>query len=539
MNYQNNINKFNNKERLNAVIYARYNCSGQREESIEGQINVSKKFASDNNLNIIDYYCDEAKTGTNDNRYYLQKLLTEANKNKFEAVIVYALDRFGRSTLQSLLNENKLKEAGVLLLSATEPNDFSPAGVLSRQNIMAFAQYFSSELSVKVKRGREVNASKGLTNGGTPPFGYKIQDKHFVIDETQAPYVVKIFEMYASGKRVIDIVNYLNSSGVKTSRGNSFTKNSLHTILHNEKYIGVFEYDNVRLENHIPRILSDELYSEVARMLKKNKKYAAKNKAKADYLLTTKLFCGNCKSLMTGSCGKSRHGGKYYYYYCNHSNNSNCKNGIRKELIEDIVIKLCTELLTDENINKIANEISKIVKKHEAASITTMLKKKLKKTEKEKSNLMSLISRTDNMEIQNDFLKKYEELKSLEQQLKDRIAIEQARETSFSKENILCFLKQFQNGDISESRYRHALVDIFVNSVYLYNDKRVVMVFNIGEQEITIDDTILNDFNQLQGNAGGFNTKPSVVPITQWTPLCLLGYSYFGLEPPTAHYNNG
>lgn len=512
MNYNENIEKFNKRDRINAVVYARYSCSGQREESIEGQIKVNQKFANDNNINIIDYYSDEAKTGTNDNRYYLQKLLKEAKNNKFEAVIVYALDRFGRGTLQSLLNENKLNEAGVLLLSATEPNDFSPAGVLSRQNIMAFAQYFSSELSVKVKRGREVNASKGLTNGELPPFGYKIQDKHFVIDEAQAPYVVKIFEMYANGKRIIDIVDYLNNNGVKTSRGNSFTKNSLHTILHNEKYIGVFEYDKVRLENHIPRILSDELFEKVARMMKRNKKYAAKNKAKADYLLTTKLFCGNCKSLMTGSSGTSKHGKLYYYYYCNHSNNSKCKNGIRKEKIEDIVIKHCVKLLTDENINKIANEISKIGKKHEAASATAMLKKKLRETQKEKDNIMSLISRTEDEETQNDFLKKYEELKKLEKQLKDQIAVEQAREISFSKDNILSFLKQFQNGNINDSKYRHALVDIFVNSVYLYNDEQVVMVFNIGEQEITIDDTLLVDLNQSQGNAGIFNTEPSVVP---------------------------
>ena len=515
MKYQDNIERYNNRERINAVVYARYSCSGQREESIEGQIKVNNRFANDNNINIIDYYCDEAKTGTNDNRYFLQKLLSDAKKNKFEAVIVYALDRFGRSTLQSLLNENKLNEAGVLLLSATEPNDFSPAGVLSRQSIMAFAQYFSSELSVKVKRGREVNAEKGLTNGGTPPFGYKIVDKHYVIDETQAPYVVKIFEMYAQGKRIIDIVDFLNSNGVKTARGNAFTKNSLHTILHNEKYIGVFECCNVRLENHTPRILSDELFNSVKRMMKRNKKYAAKNKAKADYLLTTKLFCGNCKSLMTGCSGRSRHGDKYYYYYCNHSNDSKCRNGVRKELIENLVIKRCVELLNDDNIERIADEISKISKNHQDASITTMLKKKLKDNEKEKNNILSLVSRTDNEEIQNDLMKKYEALKLLEKQLRDQLAVEQARETTFSKENILDFLKQFQNGDINDSKYRHALVDIFVNSVYLYNDKRVVMVFNIGEQEYPIDDKIIVDFHQSQGNADVFNTASLVVPITE------------------------
>ena len=54
--------------RENAVIYARYSSSGQREESIEGQLRECKDFAKRMKLNIIGEYCDQALTGPSDKR---------------------------------------------------------------------------------------------------------------------------------------------------------------------------------------------------------------------------------------------------------------------------------------------------------------------------------------------------------------------------------------------------------------------------------------------------------------------------------------
>ena len=53
---------------MNAVIYAQFSSSKQREESIEGQIHVCEQYAKQNGYTIIDAYCDRAISGITDNR---------------------------------------------------------------------------------------------------------------------------------------------------------------------------------------------------------------------------------------------------------------------------------------------------------------------------------------------------------------------------------------------------------------------------------------------------------------------------------------
>ena len=105
---------------MNVVIYARFSSSGQREESIEGQVKVCTEYAENNDYTVIGTYVDRALTGRNDKRPDLQRLLSDSNNNNFQAVIVYSIDRFGRNLQQCLTNENKLKQNGVALFSATE-----------------------------------------------------------------------------------------------------------------------------------------------------------------------------------------------------------------------------------------------------------------------------------------------------------------------------------------------------------------------------------------------------------------------------------
>ena len=119
-----------------------------------------------------------------------------------------------------------------------------------------------------------------------------------MIDPETAPTVKWIYELYAQGKTIAEIVNLLNSQGLRTLRGRPFTHNSLRTLLKNEKYIGVYTYkDEVRIEGAIPPIIEPDTFEKVQRMLKYNQKAAAHKNAKTEYLLTEKLFCGNSRKL--------------------------------------------------------------------------------------------------------------------------------------------------------------------------------------------------------------------------------------------------
>lgn len=207
------------------------------------------------------------------------------------------------------------------------------------------AEYYSAELSQKVKRGMQINATKCYYNGGSVPLGLKlvtvetingpmgkkIYKKQFAIDEEKAPIVQKIFEMYANGNTMATIIRYLNEKNIKTSRGNEFNKNSIRKILLNRKYIGYYAYDNKETKGGIPSIIDDELFIKVGKKLQDNKQAPSKGKAIVPFLLTTKLFCGNCNSMMTGYSGTSKTGKLHSYYGCKGTWSKKCtRKGVSK-----------------------------------------------------------------------------------------------------------------------------------------------------------------------------------------------------------------
>ncbi len=205
--------------------------------------------------------------------------------------------------------------------------------------------------------------------------------KHYIIDEKTAPTVQKIFEMYSNGNTVTEIINYLNSLNLRTSRGTAFNKNSLNRILQNKKYIGTYVYKDMEIENGIPRIISDELFYKVQGIMNTNKKAPARAKAKQEYILTTKLFCGHCKEMMRGYGGTSKSGTTYYYYACNGKIKKVCnKKIIKKDYMENLVIEICRKQLTDKNIDKIAHEVLAYCEKNKENENLKFIIKQLKIT---------------------------------------------------------------------------------------------------------------------------------------------------------------
>lgn len=113
-----------------AVIYARYSCDQQTEQSIEGQLRVCEEYAQRNNILILNTYIDRAMTGTNDNRPDFQKMLKDSASRTFDYVIVYKLDRFSRNKFEATIHKKTLKDNGVKVLSAMENIPDTPEGII-------------------------------------------------------------------------------------------------------------------------------------------------------------------------------------------------------------------------------------------------------------------------------------------------------------------------------------------------------------------------------------------------------------------------
>ena len=152
-----------------AVIYARYSSEKQNEQSIEGQLRICNQYAEANGLTILDTYIDRAMTGTNDHRPAFQQMLADCEKAvPWDIVLVYAIDRFGRNSIEIAVNKQRLKKHKKTLISATQRTSENIDGTKNLDGILlenvyiGLAEYYSAELSQKVKRGMYETLKKGL-----------------------------------------------------------------------------------------------------------------------------------------------------------------------------------------------------------------------------------------------------------------------------------------------------------------------------------------------------------------------------------------
>jgi len=336
-------------------------------------------------------------------------------------------------------------------------------------------------------RGMKISAEKCQYNGGVVPLGYKIVDKKYVIDDTTASLVVRIFDMYAGGKTIVSIINHLNEH--QLGDGRIFTKNSLHNLLKNKKYIGTYTFSDVEIANGIPRIIDDGLFDEVQNVLAKNKHHPARARAKVEYLLTTKLFCGLCSSLMVGYSGYSANGKFYNYYSCNNSRKKLCtKKYVSKDVIEDFVIGECVKLLTPANIDKIATEVAALCESEKNTPNFRRLNKLLTENEKAVGNLMTAMERGENLDLISDRIaQRRKERVNIDKEL----ALEKAQRVNLTAPQIKYYLGQLKKGDLKDTKYRKTLIHTFVNAVYVYDD-RITIFFNSGDTLICIDKALLS-----------------------------------------------
>ena len=477
-------------EYKNAVVYARYSSHRQGEQSIEGQLAAAYKYASDNNLHIIHEYIDRAMTGRNDNREQFQEMLKDTSKKQFSVIIVWKIDRFGRNREEIAFNKHKCKKNGVKVVYVAENVPDSPEGVILESVLEGMAEYYSLQLSQNIRRGNRASAEKCQSTGGNRPLGYKTDPvtKKFVIDPDTAPTVRRIYDMYAKGLTCAEIITELNAQGLRTLRGGKFTKNSLHTVLKNEKYIGVYSYkDEIRIEGGVPAIIDKDTFDKVQEMLKINRRAPAHTWSRATYLLTDKLFCGHCGSNMVGESGTSKNGAKHNYYICTKRKREHAcdKKAVRQEWIETLVKEKVLEILDNPEIfNFIVEAVWEYhLKEKEDTDYITGLKKQLTEVEKAQANLLKAIEAG----IFNAATKsRMDELDAQRQDLMDAIAgAELSMEFEISKDYIKFFLSELRDNSRKDPECVKTLIDTFVNAVFVYDDK-VTITFNYSGDNRTI-----------------------------------------------------
>ena len=501
------------------ILQAAEALDNQREESIEGQIRECTAYAEKNGITIVKHYIDRAISAKTDNRPEFQQMIKDSDKKLFDIVLVWKLDRFARNRYDSARYKTQLKKNGVKLMSATEIISEGPEGIILESVLEGYAEYYSADLSEKVIRGMTENALKGKFTGGAIPFGYIINADHrFEIDPLTAPFVAKTFQRYNDGQTMREIRDWLNEKGVKNQRGGLMTFNTIQHMLNNRRYIGELKYRDVLIPDVIPSIVSAELFNDVQEKMLKNKKAPARRKAEDDSLLTTKLFCGYCGALMFGESGTSRTGEVHRYYKCaTAKKHKGCKKKtVRKQWLEDLAVNQTMQLVKDDSAME--SIIAKVMELQNKENTNIPLyEKQLRDAESGIQNMLNAIQAGI---LTSSTKERLEQLEETKRELEARIAEEKLAKPKVTEEFIWFWLLRFRKLDMSLKDQRQALVDTFINAIYLYDDK-VLITFNYEDAKKQtlakigrIYDEILNRFQAASAvlhhnytNFGAFSRK--------------------------------
>ena len=448
-----------------AVIYARYSSDSQSEQSIEGQLRICNDYAERNGILVMDTYIDRAMTGTNDLRPDFQRMLKDSAKKQWNYVLVYKLDRFSRDKYETTIHKHTLKMNGVKVVSAMENIPDSPEGIILESLLEGMNQYYSAELSQKVKRGMYETRRKGHYQGGWIPYGYKLEGRKLVIDEEQAATVRYMFEQYSMGVYVSTIISNLTARGI-LHKGKPFLPNMVYGILRNVKYSGTYSKGDEIIDNMYPRIVPQPLFEAVRKKVESNR--YGKRSVKTVYLFRNKMICGYCGNPVSSETGTARNGEVVRYYRCHGIKRyrTDCElKMVRKDMLEELIVNAIVDELSkkpimDDMVAELLKEQNRQCAENTKVSI---MKREKAKVDKALDNLVMALEQGIMSATTN---KRLHELEKQQAELERDILLEESKVITKIPESVI---REFYSEALKQEA--ELMVNLLVRQIVLYNDR--------------------------------------------------------------------
>lgn len=412
-------------------IYARYSSSNQNETSIEAQMLANRVYAEKKGYEVKDVFIDRALSGKNmDKRKSFLEMIERAKNGEANIIVFHKLDRLSRSVVDTFSVINELRDYNVRVESVIEAFEQNAEGELLQVVMAGLNSYYSKNLSRECRKGMSLLAKSGLHVSGIPPLGFNVlEDRTYEINEIEAEAVKKIFELFVAGHTHPEIIKELNRLGYVNKRGEAFSKNSLLSILRQEKYRACYIWDKaaprdskgkrngnkhkpidqiVRIEGGMPRIISDELYFKAQEIIKSRSSGVSTSNTSAKYLLSSLIKCGCCNSSFHGNIRRSnRKKGVYVYtsYRCGgkkQKSNLICEvPELRDVYLEELVIDIVkSNIFNEDNISYLVRTLNRKINNEnkQAQSRIDLLKSRILKIEKEIKNYTKAIGKGSGIE---------------------------------------------------------------------------------------------------------------------------------------------
>lgn len=443
---------------LKAAAYARYSTEHQTTSSIEYQMRKINEYCDKNGIEIVVCYADEAFSGTNTNRPAFQQLRESAKLHKFDAVVIYDITRGSRDISDWFSFRKEMAQLGIQVISVEDNigDIMNPSSFLQEFISVGLGQHHVLVSRQKSMDSIATKAQSGVFLGGVPNLGYNISaDGKYVINEEEAKIVKKIFGMYAYGASYNQILSEIGD--VRGKRGRTLNSNSLHYILKNERYIGIYTWckrhvklmgkwaggtpneNYVRIDGAIPRIIDDETWEKVQLRMKDNKRNATA-RAKRDYLLSGLIECAECGGTFVGHTSRNSRGYESSCYVCgNKYKNKTCKcKNLKAAEVEACVIENLKYYLLNADFEKIASTIVTAI--NSASADLTSEQKELEDVKFQIANgTKAILNGLDIPELHDELLKlrtRKSELEDIIQRASSKVPVDAGRIVDYLKQTV-------------------------------------------------------------------------------------------------------
>lgn len=368
-----------------AGLYIRVSTMEQANKgySVKAQTERLEAYAKAKGYIVHDTYTDAGASGGSLERPELDRMLTDIEYKRLNAVIVIKLDRLSRSQKDTLhLIQDVFIPQKVDFISVNESFDTSTSFGIAMIGILSvFAELERSTINERLEMGRIERAKAGYYHGGGDysPLGYDYIDGELVINEYEKEIVKEMFDLYIGGNSMNSTAMTLKEKYPDRIKSFTIVKDSLQRVL----YIGKVQFNGEVYVGRHKRIIDDKTFN----LAQKKRKERAVGKGwtnKRKGLLLGKLYCGQCGARYYRNVNGPR---KYRYinYVCrsqdkrrstqNMVKDANCKNRRWKEKeLDDLVLGRLKKLnyqdieknkkkITPVNYDKLINQVEKEIKR--------------------------------------------------------------------------------------------------------------------------------------------------------------------------------
>ncbi|WP_416149387.1 recombinase family protein [Salipaludibacillus sp. HK11] len=307
---------------MRAAVYIRVSTNEQVQEgySIKAQKMKLEAYAVSQGWDIVQYYVDEGLSAKDMERAELKRMLGSLDKDVFDCVLVYRLDRLTRSVLDLYEMIKLFEKHAIKFKSATEVYDTTTAtGRLFVTLIASLAQWERENTGERISFGMEQKAREGKWVNNRPPYGYDIAGDYLEVNQREAKMIRELFDLYLEGKSMHKIAIELNERNIASKRKALWQQGTVGYILKNPLYKGTMRYNYRKnkenyfeVEDAVPPIIDKDKFDTVQNLMQKRKTFPAKS-ATSTYMFSQIGKCARCGGGLVGKSSTVIRGEKEYY----------------------------------------------------------------------------------------------------------------------------------------------------------------------------------------------------------------------------------